>query len=196
MVALLAEGANGDSSLLQHLAAFTLADWTLAVVAALIAAVLLELAAMIKKAVTSRLPFLILRCTVVMMPFKEWRFFYHEVWEPDLHDILTSKGDEPSPGENIRRYLQALIFALGLVAGGAIRTRLQRRPKSRSRRVNSLAQLSAVAATAGTVTVSLVWSTKNEVLLGFILVGYGLVSLWVFARALMITRERWAKKSR
>ena len=66
----------------------------------------------------------------------------------------------------------------------------------RSRRVNSLSQLTAVAAPAGSATVTLVLSTHNEVLLGILLAGYGVLSLWVFARAFVISRERSTQRSR
>ncbi|MCT9009440.1 hypothetical protein [Streptomyces rhizosphaerihabitans] len=185
MITVLADGVSRGESLLQGLAAFSVADWTLAIAAALIAALLLEVTALVKRAVTSRLPFLILRCTVFMVPFKDWKVLFHEVWEPDLHDIMTSKGDEGRPSENIRRYLRAMGFAFGLVAGGAIRTQMQRATKSRGRQAFSRAHMVSYAAINMTVSSALILMTKDRFWLFLIMlgsVGIQMAISWRFLR--------------
>ncbi|MDJ0343346.1 hypothetical protein QMK19_25230 [Streptomyces sp. H10-C2] len=178
MTALLADGADGGKGLLHGLAAFTFADWMLALAAAVLAAVLLEVVALVRRAVTKRLPFLLLRCTVIMVPFKDWKFLYHEVWEPDLHDLLTTKSDEPHPGENIRRYARALAFSFGLVAGGAIRTQRQR-STAHSRQSHPLFQMALYEVINTLASVGLVLLSADQLWLTVVLAASTSVQCWI-----------------
>jgi hypothetical protein len=135
MITRLAEGADGGRGLLCDLVAFTPGEWMLAIIAAIIAAALLDVIALIRRAVTSRLPFLILRLTRLTLPAADWRSFY-KVWEADLHDIMTAD-DELRPGARYRRYVRALGFSLGLVFGGAMRTRRASESMAPARRLRN-----------------------------------------------------------
>jgi hypothetical protein len=124
----------------------------LAIIAAIIAAALLDLIALIRRAVTSRLPFLILRLTRLTLSGTDWRSLY-EVWEADLHDIMTAE-DELRPGARYRRYVRALGFSAGLVFGGALRTRRALKPTAPARPLRNRTLLIAYLMTDLVVTAS------------------------------------------
>ncbi|MFB8166891.1 hypothetical protein ACFC60_02930 [Kitasatospora purpeofusca] len=124
-------------SLLHELAAVPRAEWIVALIAAMIAAVAYELVVkVVVRRITASLPFVLLRLTRLMLRRDTWRVLFHEIWAPDLHDILDT--DE---GTAAGRYVAAMRFSLSLLLGGAVRTARQlpgparRAPSARAQRV-------------------------------------------------------------
>ncbi|MEK2494428.1 hypothetical protein WN990_33265 [Kitasatospora purpeofusca] len=130
----LAAGTAG--SLLHELAAVPRAEWIVALIAAMVAAAAYELVVkVVVRRITASLPFVLLRLTRLMLRRDDWRVLFHEIWAPDLHDILDT--DE---GTAAGRYLAAMRFSLSLLLGGAVRAARQlpgparRAPSARAHR--------------------------------------------------------------
>ncbi|MEV0191068.1 hypothetical protein AB0I39_21315 [Kitasatospora purpeofusca] len=131
-----AVATGSPGSLLHELAAVPRAEWIVALIAAMIAAAAYELVVkVVVRKVTASLPFVLLRLTRPMLRREAWRVLFHEIWAPDLHDILDT--DE---GTAARRYLDAMRFSLSLLLGGAVRAARQlpgparRAPSARAQR--------------------------------------------------------------
>ncbi|MFD4904720.1 hypothetical protein [Kitasatospora purpeofusca] len=131
----LATGAAG--SLLHELAAVPRAEWIVALIAAMVAAVAYELVVkVVVRRITASLPFVLLRLTRLMLRRDAWQVLFHKIWAPDLHDTLDT--DE---GTAAGRYLAAMRFSLSLLLGGAVRAARQlpgparRAPSARVHRV-------------------------------------------------------------
>ncbi|WP_327732916.1 hypothetical protein OG749_02630 [Streptomyces nojiriensis] len=139
--------------LLHDLANLSLTEWVVALIAAIIAALAVEVAAKMMHKITARLPFLVLRLTWFLLPSQDWKHLYHKVWEPDLHDVLT-KPTSIKVGGPILRYFKALGFAILLVLGGAVRMNLQLSPETRARQVSYLRGLGAAAFVASVTAVA------------------------------------------
>ncbi|MFD7417254.1 hypothetical protein [Kitasatospora purpeofusca] len=108
-------------SLLHELAAVPRAEWIVALITAMVAAVAYELVVkVVVRRITASLPFVLLRLTRLMLRRDAWRVLFHEIWAPDLHDIL-----DPDEGSAARRYLEAMRFSLSLLLGGAVRAARQ-----------------------------------------------------------------------
>ncbi|MFE6747362.1 hypothetical protein ACFVGM_16020 [Kitasatospora purpeofusca] len=132
-----AVATGSPGSLLHELAAVPRAEWIVALIAAMIAAAAYELVVkVVVRRVTASLPFVLLRLTRLMLRREAWRVLFHEIWAPDLHDILDT--DE---GTAARRYLDAMRFSLSLLLGGAVRAArhlpgpARRAPSARAQRV-------------------------------------------------------------
>ncbi|GLW75454.1 hypothetical protein Kpho02_77510 [Kitasatospora phosalacinea] len=114
------EGGSGLARLLHDLAAIPLAEWTMAMLCALLAAIAYELvvkaAFKATRKVTLKLPFILLYLTRAMMSGAKWRLL-HPDWRADLYDII----DTPD-GRALGRYLRGMRFSVSLLLFGAIRT--------------------------------------------------------------------------
>ncbi|WP_331731989.1 hypothetical protein [Streptomyces sp. NBC_00989] len=86
--------------------------WTMALIVAVIAAFIYEMFMAMTKAVTRRIPFLILRIARMSTP-EDVRAALYEKWTADLWDILDEKGFF------VAKFVRAMLFATQLALYGA-----------------------------------------------------------------------------
>lgn len=129
-----AAGAATDGfSLIGH----DLNGWTVALIAATIAAVVYEVTMALAKMVTLRVPFLMLQVARLVTP-RDVRAALYAKWKGELWSILRGKGLW------ITRFLRGMNFALQLALYGARTTAKIERPDTgrgeRPDRVNAISQ--------------------------------------------------------
>ncbi|MGW2074220.1 hypothetical protein ACWCPK_38265 [Streptomyces sp. NPDC001953] len=90
-----------------------LVGWRTALIAAIPAAIIYEIAMALTRRVTLRLPFLVLSMTRLGVPKKEWEHQYAE-WRAELWFILRD-----SEKHWLARFGRGMAFAVPLAAGGA-----------------------------------------------------------------------------
>ncbi|MFI1386436.1 hypothetical protein [Embleya sp. NPDC020886] len=101
-------------------------EWVVGIVVGIVVCVAIEVLKVATKRTGRSLPFVLLRVARISMP-RDQRYWYGEVWVPELHELLTREG-----AGRWSRYRRGLGYALGLAFGGGRRTgRAAREPRPR-----------------------------------------------------------------
>ncbi|WP_329266771.1 hypothetical protein [Streptomyces sp. NBC_01451] len=183
---LLASAAEGETLFLGE----DLVGWRTALIAAVAAAVVYELAMTVTRRVTLRLPFLILYLTRIDMSHDVWKRLHRE-WVAELHSVL---GDRSTPWT--KQFLDGLRFAVPLALGGArlaARADAETSPRRRLAAQPDYALARLAGAVCGCLLVLVAWSLPlSAPAQGGLLIGFGLVPLlaWGSTSAVLWFRLR------
>ncbi|MFD0435564.1 hypothetical protein [Streptomyces chartreusis] len=174
-VELASKAAGSDFVLLGH----DIDGWTVALIAAGIAAVIYEVVMALTKMVTLRIPFLVLQIARAVTP-PSLRPVLYKKWKADLWDRL--RGD----GHWITKFVKGMWFALGLAFHGARSTAAAIDPEAIKRQPLQLVKLLWLMATMVTTVSSISTraglSPKITVLFSALALS-GSIAIWLFMLA-------------